>query len=630
MTGRSVGTEATSKDRRGASGRRVHFEAMVAVGGADGGSAFDAESVDVSGEGMRLRTAYLPAVGDQLVCRFEAADGEVCAIGEVTWANEESRGGEFGLKFVDLDDETREALAKLCSDGLEEEPVREEPKVAKNARIKLHIEGLASPMKARVRDADSKSASVGSSLEFLKLGRQVEVEDVDAGDRREGFVDGVKVEVDPKTSIPQLVVSLRFEATRAAAAPAAKVEKPALKLDDEKGPDTVVAGPRASQPPKSMAKAEAPKAAARKVVEADPEVAEADSEFDDAELGLSNKRGEQMKNAAKELSSKARSTFSKATEGASGLFSRMRQAVAEKRESRAREAKDNQPRRVTAPPPSGALTSAGRRVVRQEKDTEEAEKEVTLPVKSKKPLYIGIGAALLLVSGVVVASNSSSKPTTAAAPKPAVTEQAKPTGLPPIPGSPAVAEVPLYGATPLSTTEQVLPAEAGGTAAPNPKASEPADGGEDAEGEEKSELVKEFGQGSVKNAKILKVRLDGPVAGFTATENDDGFTITVPKRKSTSTSSALVRKDKRLSAVDVVNREDAAEIVVKFKGDVPGYKAKVRGDRIEIALSSESGGGDSEAAPKKVAKKSDKKTDKKPAAKAGAKQPKKKTPAKPH
>jgi hypothetical protein len=294
----------------------------------------------------------------------------------------------------------------------------------------------------------------------------------------------------------------------------------------------------------------------------------------------------------------------------------MRDAVAERRAARAKEAKANAPKRVTAPPPSGALTSAGRRVVRQDKDAESDDPVVT-PVRSKKPLYIGagVGLALLLGGGILAAGGSSKKE--AAAPKPAVTAEQKPQpALPPIPGAPAVADVPLYGATPLSTTEQVLPAEAEATA-PSPKASEPA---ESDEGEEKSELVKEFGQGSVKNAKILKVRLDGPVSGFTAIENDDGFTLLVPKRKSTSTSSALVRKDKRLAAVDVVNKDDEAEITVKFKGDVPGYKAKVRGDRIEIALSSEAGG----AAPKKVAaKKPDAKkgTSKKGDKKAPSKKP---------
>jgi hypothetical protein len=613
MTGRSADG---SNDRRGKAGRRVHFEAMVAVGGAEGGAAFDAESVDVSGEGMRLRTAYLPAIGDQLVCRFEAEDGEICAVGEVIWASEESRGGEFGLRFVDLDDETREALAALCKTHDDGEPVELSPAVAKNARVKLHIEGLASPMKARVRDADPKTASVGSSLEFLKLGRPVQVEDVDAGDRREGIVDGVKVEVDPKTSIPQLVVSLRFDGALSTA-------HSARAAKEDKAPDTVVAAREkpiektADKPAKSAPKVEIPTKAEASSAEA--------SEIDEDDLGLP-KRGEQMKNAARELSSKAKSTLDKVGQGATGFLARMRAAVAEKRAARAEEAKANAPKRVTAPPPSGALTSAGRRVVRQDKDSE-AEDPIVTPVKSKKPLYIGagVGLALLLGVGAMAAGGGSKKE--AAAPKPAATaEQRSQPALPPIPGAPAVADVPLYGATPLSTTEQVLPAEAEATA-PSPKASEPSDSGEAGEeADEKSELVKEFGQGSVKNAKILKVRLDGPVAGFTATENDDGFTLIVPKRKSTSTSSALVRKDKRLSAVDVVNRDDEAEITVKFKGDVPGYKAKVRGDRIEIALSSEAGG----AAPKKVAsKKPDaKKPDpKKAAAKKGDKKAPFKKPA---
>lgn len=595
MMGRSA--EGPSSDRRGKAGRRVHFQAMVAVGGAEGGAAFDAESVDVSGEGMRLRTAYLPVIGDQLVCRFEAEDGEICAVGEVIWASEESRGGEFGLRFVDLDDETREALTALCKVHSDGDRVELAPSAVKNARVKLHIEGLASPMKARVRDSDPKTASVGSSLEFLKLGRPVQVEDVDAGDRREGIVDGVKVEVDPKTSIPQLVVSLRFDGGMPAAA-AAK----STKVAQDEAPDTVVA---AREKPVEKAKP-APKVEVPVKAEAtDSE----ESELDDAELGLPKNRGEKVKNAAKELSSKAKSTLDMVGQGASGFFARMRDAVAEKRAARAKEAKANAPKRVTAPPPSGALTSAGRRVVRQDKDAEVNDPVVT-PVKSKKPLFIGAGAglALLLGGGLYAASGPSKKE--AAAPKPAATVEQKPQpALPPIPGAPAVADVPLYGATPLSTTEQVLPAEAEATA-PSPKASEPA---ESEEGEEKTELIKEFGQGSVKNAKLLKVRLDGPVAGFTAVENDDGFTLLVPKRKSTSTSSALVRKDKRLAAVDVVNRDDDAEITVKFKGEVPGYKVKVRGDRIEIALSSEAGG----ASPKKVASK--KPDAKKPTAKKGDK-----------
>src|SRR5690242_5814470 len=91
----SAGSDTT--ERRTNVGQRVHFEALVAVGEAAGGG-FEAESVDVSPEGMRLRTAYLPEVGDKLVCRFDGMGSEVVADCEVAWRSEEARGGEFGLR----------------------------------------------------------------------------------------------------------------------------------------------------------------------------------------------------------------------------------------------------------------------------------------------------------------------------------------------------------------------------------------------------------------------------------------------------------------------------------------------------------------------------------------------------
>jgi hypothetical protein len=99
--------------------------------------------------------------------------------------------------------------------------------------------------------------------------------------------------------------------------------------------------------------------------------------------------------------------------------------------------------------------------------------------------------------------------------------------------------------------------------------------------------------------------MDGPVSGFSASEADGGFNIVVPGRKSLSTSTALVRKDKRIQALDVIPREDATEINVRFKGEPPAYLVKVRSDRVEIALGGDKKeGGDT----KKVAsKKKDKK-----------------------
>ena len=59
------------------------FDAMVEVGGALGPS-FEAQALNLSEQGMSLRTAYLPEVGQPVMCRFDAGQGmTVTAAGEV-------------------------------------------------------------------------------------------------------------------------------------------------------------------------------------------------------------------------------------------------------------------------------------------------------------------------------------------------------------------------------------------------------------------------------------------------------------------------------------------------------------------------------------------------------------------
>ncbi len=209
-------------------------EALVAVGEMAGGG-FEAESIDVSPEGMRLRTAYLPAIGDKLVCRFDGMGAEVVAEGEVIWKNQEARGGEFGLRFVDLDPDTAEAVRAMCgslgSHEEEEAPAPEAPQVPRGARVRLHIEGLGSPMKARVREAAARELEVGSNLEFLKVGRSLELEDVDQGKKREATIAHVKVDIDPATNVPQLVVSLRYDREPSAEAGAVATKTKSDKND---------------------------------------------------------------------------------------------------------------------------------------------------------------------------------------------------------------------------------------------------------------------------------------------------------------------------------------------------------------------------------------------------------------
>jgi hypothetical protein len=190
-------------DRRAPGATRIPFEALVEVSPSLGPS-FEAQAIDVSDEGMHLRTAYLPEVGQQMVCRFDAgASGEVAAQCEVLWREEGERGGEFGLRFVDLDAQSAEAVARIVG-------VRNKTIQPSGAKVRLHIDGLGFPMKARVKDSSRKELTVGNELGFLQVGKQLELEDAETGEKRPASIDRVEVEIDPESRVPRLVGGLRY------------------------------------------------------------------------------------------------------------------------------------------------------------------------------------------------------------------------------------------------------------------------------------------------------------------------------------------------------------------------------------------------------------------------------------
>ena len=107
----------STDDRRAPGATRIPFEALVEVGGALGPS-FEARALDLSHEGLHLRTAYLPEIGQPLSCRFDAGtSGTVIASGEVVWKEEADKGGEFGVRFTDLDPQSVEALQQMMGVG---------------------------------------------------------------------------------------------------------------------------------------------------------------------------------------------------------------------------------------------------------------------------------------------------------------------------------------------------------------------------------------------------------------------------------------------------------------------------------------------------------------------------------
>lgn len=179
---------------------------------------------------------------------------------------------------------------------------------------------------------------------------------------------------------------------------------------------------------------------------------------------------------------------------------------------------------------------------------------------------------------------------------------------PPGPGGAiATADVPLFGATPLSTTEPVPVPPMPGEEAASGTAGEPDAAAEGANAKPAMVLEKEWGVGSIQDPSVLKLKMDGKIEGISGSEGATGFTLVIPGRKTISSGAGLVRKDKRLESVNVVNYPDRAEVTVLFKKDVPAFRAKASNNRLVIEL----GADETKSRKKKSSKKRSKSSKKK-------------------
>lgn len=578
------GAETSAKNggsdpERRKSRARVSFETAVTASDADGASAFEAESVDVSPEGMRLRAAYVPGMGERLLCRFDGPAGEVAVEGEVVWRNEEPKGGELGIKFTALDAATEEAVRALCKqlEEPEDDEEKKAPSMPKGARVRLHIEGLASPMKARVRDGGDRETLVGSNLEFLKVGRSLELEDVDKGSRREAFVDHVKVEVDAASGVPQLVVALRYDAIPAPkpAAKAASAEKVAQRPS---------AAPRLE-----AARAEEPEIDQDSSLDAEAVSDEPGDVEESEKRGGIAKVGASAASAGRKVAGKVGPALTGFGASAKGAVQRLMETVRARRQAAAEEKKKDAPRRMTAPPPGGALKADGKRLVRDEVDDDES---LTPPPAKKNRKAALMGSALGLMAVLVVfgitrfiamRNATPAEPLASSAPSSEPAPAAAPGG-PVDTAAVGTANVPLFGATPLSTTEAVPTAAPSAMAANEPALGEEGAGDEAGDEEGGAEGTKEWGEGNVRSPIKLAVKLDGEVLGFNGAKGAMGFTIVLPGRRILSSASELQKKDKRIATFQVVNKPNAAEITVQFKDGVPAYLARAKDNKLEIML----------------------------------------------
>ncbi len=632
---------STPQERRASSASRVSLETLVEICGNEPGiPTFEAETVDVSARGMHLRTAYLPESGAPLVCRFENGGQEIVVEGIVAWRKESARGGEFGVKFTALDSRSVDALRGLVAQNLKQDAAADGK--GSGGRVRLHIDGLGSPMKARVRGAGTRKLEVGSNLEFLKVGRKLEIEDLEAGARRTALIDGVDVVIDPSTQVPQLVVALRYEG--------AEEDTPQPSVTDvgaapEKAPEHLHLTPSSvTTSAKEQAQAEAesepePEPSddlppARRAVDAMPAPG-TESDLDDIaspespQVGLGKIAG-----AAGDVAGAAGGALKRAGVGAwrgmGQLFSGASGKIAALRAKTAGKA----PKRTTAAPPGGPVSIEGKRVRQQQSSVAEIAPGGALAsfkkMPAKKKVALGAGASVVMATVLALALKPSAEPPgAAAAGQPAtVNVQAAPSAAPaaaaqapaePVQSPPndngVSANVPLFGPTPMATLEPAplgpVPeeeaeelAEAKASAkqasaaldeefaeAPSSsktsksKKTAKSDKVEEIAPSKKPEDVAPWGRGKMHTPTIYRLRLDQPGDEIRGANEPTGFTVLIPGRKVMEKGAALAKRDPRIARVRTTNTPGGAQVRIEFKDGMPAYRVRLRKDYIELLIS---------------------------------------------
>lgn len=592
----------SQQDRRIEGIRRVPVEALVEVCGLTSEiPSFEAESRNVSDRGIRLRTAYMPELGAPVVCRFESAGQEVLAEGVIAWRNQQARGGEFGVRFTALNSKSAQTLGKLCrtepeigDPGTSDAGPLPEQGLRTGAKVKLHIDGLSSPMRARVQQGDSDQICVNSSLEFLKLGKRLQLEDVEAGNHSEAYIDGIDVMIDPETGVPNLVVVLRSR-------------------DFEDTPEPSVIDTRSEQD-----SAAASSMQANSSLDGEPDVESADGVADE----VAAMRG-RLEQSLSKVGLVIRITGEQAASLGRTLRDRggplmQRLARAARSGSRRAKADGTPPRRRTAPPPS-QISGTASHGLRPQAAAVQTEAPRPKNRQGRRTLVTTVGAAVLLVTVVAVASrggapsvasNSSNPLARAAASE--VPQAASSQGLASAPSASAVvAPVPLFGPTPMATLEPAplaSPPNAPGAAAHGTVAEremaaakiatahvaggteeaseEPASGSE--EPAAKPEDVAPWGKGKMHEPVIYRVRLDGPGEAIKGTSLSNGFSVVIPKRKTEESPKGFAKQDNRIDKVSAANGEGGVKFLWRFKDEPPGYRVRLRKNNIEFLISSKS------------------------------------------
>ncbi len=196
-------------ERRSAKGSRIPLDVLVELTHEDYEEAFEADGVNLSVGGLSMRAPYLPDVGARLRCRFEhPPSGErVEADAEVVWAQDTgTHTGEFGLRFVELGEGAERTIRRMVGTAYLPPPPSAEDTIDEQppSTVELQLDGVGSPIVARVIHSDGEGMAVEQELPFLRLRTGITTPD-----GRRGRIEAVDLAVDGDT--PKLLLDVSYD-----------------------------------------------------------------------------------------------------------------------------------------------------------------------------------------------------------------------------------------------------------------------------------------------------------------------------------------------------------------------------------------------------------------------------------
>jgi hypothetical protein len=97
--------------------------------------------------------------------------------------------------------------------------------------------------------------------------------------------------------------------------------------------------------------------------------------------------------------------------------------------------------------------------------------------------------------------------------------------------------------------------------------------------------VQPWGKGRLHLPTVHRLHLDGVATGLKGYSKANGFSVVLPGRKVVDNAKLIAKRDDRLASVTADSSREGAVVRFKFRGQVPTYKVRVRGEYVEFFIS---------------------------------------------